>query len=29
MVAAAGYFRLQAGDVAGLDLDVNPNLRLA
>jgi N6-L-threonylcarbamoyladenine synthase len=29
MIAAAGYFRLQRGDVAGWDLDVNPNLRLA
>ena len=29
MVAAAGYFRLQAGDVSGWDLDVKPNLRLA
>ena len=29
MVAAAGYFRLQAGDVAGWDLDVKPSLRLA
>ncbi|HEX2035921.1 MAG TPA: tRNA (adenosine(37)-N6)-threonylcarbamoyltransferase complex transferase subunit TsaD [Chloroflexota bacterium] len=29
MVASAAYFRLQAGDVAGLELDVRPNLRLA
>jgi N6-L-threonylcarbamoyladenine synthase len=29
MVAAAGYFRLEAGDVSGWDLDVKPNLRLA
>jgi N6-L-threonylcarbamoyladenine synthase len=29
MVAAAGFYRLQAGHVAGLDLDVVPNLRLA
>ncbi|HEU5314988.1 MAG TPA: tRNA (adenosine(37)-N6)-threonylcarbamoyltransferase complex transferase subunit TsaD, partial [Chloroflexota bacterium] len=28
MVAAAAYFRLQAGDVSGLDLDVKPSLRL-
>jgi N6-L-threonylcarbamoyladenine synthase len=29
MIAAAGFFRLQAGDLAGPDLDVYPNLRLA
>jgi N6-L-threonylcarbamoyladenine synthase len=29
MVAAAGFYRHQAGDVAGPDLDVKPNLRLA
>jgi N6-L-threonylcarbamoyladenine synthase len=29
MVAAAGYFRLIAGDVAGWDLDVAPNAALA
>jgi hypothetical protein len=29
MVAAAGYFRLQRGNVSSLDLDVKPNLRLA
>jgi N6-L-threonylcarbamoyladenine synthase len=29
MVAAAGYYRLEAGDVAGPGLDVYPNLRLA
>jgi N6-L-threonylcarbamoyladenine synthase len=29
MIASAGYFRLQAGQVAGWDLDVEPNLRLA
>jgi N6-L-threonylcarbamoyladenine synthase len=29
MIAAAGYFRLRAGDVAGWDLDVSPGLRLA
>jgi N6-L-threonylcarbamoyladenine synthase len=29
MVASAAYFRLRAGDVAGLELDVRPNLRLA
>jgi N6-L-threonylcarbamoyladenine synthase len=29
MIAAAGYFRLVAGDVAGWDLDIKPNLRLA
>lgn len=28
MVAAAAYYRLEAGEVAGWDLDVNPNLRL-
>jgi N6-L-threonylcarbamoyladenine synthase len=28
MVAAAAYFRLQAGHVSGLDLDVKPSLRL-
>ena len=29
MVAAAGFFRLQAGQTVGLDVDVYPNLRLA
>jgi N6-L-threonylcarbamoyladenine synthase len=29
MVAAAGYYRLGAGDIAGPDLDVVPSLRLA
>jgi N6-L-threonylcarbamoyladenine synthase len=29
MVAAAGYVRLAAGDVAGWDLDVAPGLTLA
>jgi N6-L-threonylcarbamoyladenine synthase len=29
MVASAGFYRLQAGHVAGWDLDVKPNLRLA
>ncbi|MDQ3703265.1 MAG: tRNA (adenosine(37)-N6)-threonylcarbamoyltransferase complex transferase subunit TsaD, partial [Chloroflexota bacterium] len=29
MIAAAGYFRLEAGDIAGWDLDVSPSLRLA
>jgi hypothetical protein len=29
MIAAAGYFRLRAGDVSGLDLDVAPSLPLA
>jgi N6-L-threonylcarbamoyladenine synthase len=29
MIAACGYYRLQAGKVAGLDLDVVPNLKLA
>jgi N6-L-threonylcarbamoyladenine synthase len=29
MIAAAGYFRLRAGDVAGWDLDIAPNLPLA
>jgi N6-L-threonylcarbamoyladenine synthase len=29
MIAAAAHFRLQSGHIAGLDLDVNPNLRLA
>lgn len=29
MVAACGYFRLKAGKVAGLDLDVTPGLKLA
>ena len=29
MIAAAGFFRFQAGDLAGLDLDVNPSLKLA
>jgi N6-L-threonylcarbamoyladenine synthase len=29
MIAACGYFRLQAGEISGLDLDVIPNLKLA
>jgi N6-L-threonylcarbamoyladenine synthase len=29
MVAACGYYRLQAGRADGLDLDVVPSLRLA
>jgi len=29
MLAACGYYRLQAGKIAGLDLDVFPSLRLA
>lgn len=29
MIAAAGFYRLQDGHVAGWDLDVEPNLRLA
>ncbi|MFH1003344.1 MAG: tRNA (adenosine(37)-N6)-threonylcarbamoyltransferase complex transferase subunit TsaD, partial [Chloroflexota bacterium] len=29
MIAAAGYYRLQAGRTAGLDLDVVPGLKLA
>ena len=29
MIASCGYFRLKAGDTAGWDLDVHPNLRLA
>lgn len=29
MIAAAGYFRLTAGDVSGWNLDVKPNLKLA
>ena len=29
MIGAAAYWRLQAGDVAGLDCDVIPNLRLS
>jgi N6-L-threonylcarbamoyladenine synthase len=29
MVGSAGYYRLQAGDVAGPAVDVYPNLRLA
>jgi N6-L-threonylcarbamoyladenine synthase len=29
MIAACGYFRLQAGKIDGLDLDVVPSLRLA
>jgi N6-L-threonylcarbamoyladenine synthase len=29
MIAAAGFYRLQAGHVAGWDLDVEPSLRLA
>ncbi len=29
MIAAAGYYRLRAGDISGLDLDVAPNLPLA
>ena len=29
MVAACGFFRWQAGDRAGLDLDIYPNLALA
>lgn len=29
MVASAGFYRLEAGQVSGWDLDVNPNLRLA
>jgi N6-L-threonylcarbamoyladenine synthase len=29
MIAACGYYRLQAGRVNGLDLDVVPSLRLA
>jgi N6-L-threonylcarbamoyladenine synthase len=29
MIAACGYYRLQAGKTAGLDLDVFPSLRLA
>ncbi len=29
MIAAAGYFRLQAGEIAGWDLDIAPSLRLA
>jgi N6-L-threonylcarbamoyladenine synthase len=29
MIAACGYYRLQAGKVSGLDLDVVPNLKLA
>jgi len=29
MIAACGYYRLQAGKIAGLDLDVFPGLRLA
>ncbi len=29
MIAAAGYYRYQAGDRAGWDLDVEPDLRLA
>jgi len=29
MIAACGYYRLQAGRVSGLDLDVVPNLKLA
>ena len=29
MSAAAGYFHLVRGDVAGLDLDVAPGLKLA
>jgi N6-L-threonylcarbamoyladenine synthase len=28
MIAACGYFRLQAGKTSGWDMDVNPNLRL-
>ena len=29
MIAACGYFRFQAGETGGLDLDVVPNLKLA
>jgi len=29
MIAACGYYRLQAGKIAGLDLDVFPSLKLA
>ena len=29
MTASCGYFRLQAGEASGWDLDVEPNLRLA
>ncbi|HEV2126431.1 MAG TPA: tRNA (adenosine(37)-N6)-threonylcarbamoyltransferase complex transferase subunit TsaD [Chloroflexota bacterium] len=29
MIAAAGYFRLTAGDISGWNLDVKPNLKLA
>ncbi len=29
MIAACGYFRFQAGEINGLDLDVVPNLKLA
>lgn len=29
MVASAGYYRLEVGQVSGWDLDVKPNLRLA
>ena len=29
MIAACGYYRFQAGKIAGLDLDVTPNLILA
>jgi N6-L-threonylcarbamoyladenine synthase len=29
MIAACGYYRLQSGEVAGLDLDVVPGLKLA
>jgi len=28
MIAAAGYFRFQAGDRAGWDLDIDPGLQL-
>jgi hypothetical protein len=28
MIAACGYQRLQAGDIAPLDLDIEPGLRI-
>jgi N6-L-threonylcarbamoyladenine synthase len=28
MIAACGYYRVQAGNVAPLDLDVEPGLRI-